>query len=99
MNKLRVPALNIEHYVDRLGAFVTIVLGEMVASILYKVNLSSGLSPEFGRSIVSLIAAFGLNWIYFDSDSCQHFLHALRRHWFTSITFIKWVLFIQEDLY
>jgi len=31
--------------------------------------------------------AFNLNWIYFDSQACKSFVHALRRHWFTSFLF------------
>ena len=31
--------------------------------------------------------AFNLNWMYFDSQACKHFVHALRRHWFTSYLF------------
>lgn len=31
--------------------------------------------------------AFNLNWMYFDSQACKHFVHALRRHWFTSFLF------------
>jgi hypothetical protein len=38
------PAINIEHHVDRLGAFVTIVLGEMVVNIFFHTSLASGLN-------------------------------------------------------
>jgi len=38
------PAINIEHHVDRLGAFVTIVLGEMVVSVFYHTSRASGLN-------------------------------------------------------
>lgn len=31
--------------------------------------------------------AFNLNWMYFDSQACKHFVHALRRHWMTSFLF------------
>lgn len=31
--------------------------------------------------------AFNLNWMYFDSQACKHFVHALRRHWVTSFLF------------
>jgi low temperature requirement protein LtrA len=36
-------AINIEHHVERLGAFVTIVLGEMVVNVLFKSTNASGL--------------------------------------------------------
>jgi hypothetical protein len=28
-----------------------------------------------------------LNWIYFDSEACRKFVHAIRRHWFTGFMF------------
>lgn len=31
--------------------------------------------------------AFNLNWMYFDSQACKTFVHALRRHWLTSFLF------------
>lgn len=31
--------------------------------------------------------AFNLNWMYFDSQACKTFVHALRRHWVTSFLF------------
>lgn len=40
----RVPAYNIEHHNERLGAFVTIVLGEMVANVFYKSTFASGVN-------------------------------------------------------
>jgi hypothetical protein len=42
--KYRIPAYNIEHHVERLGAFVTIVLGEMVVNIFFNASLASGLN-------------------------------------------------------
>jgi hypothetical protein len=50
------PAVNIEHHVDRLGAFVTIVLGEMVVNIFFHTNLASGLSEY-----VSFVVPVSLN--------------------------------------
>lgn len=31
--------------------------------------------------------AFNLNWIYFGSQACKHFIHAIRRHWFSGFLF------------
>jgi low temperature requirement protein LtrA len=42
--KYRIPAINIEHHVERLNAFVTIVIGEMVANIFFRTALASGLN-------------------------------------------------------
>jgi low temperature requirement protein LtrA len=96
-------AINIEHHVERLGAFVTIVLGEMVVNVLYKSANATGLNAyvvhlvvitsilqldpsESGRALLGLMIAFNLNWIYFEKNFL-HFVHALRRHWFTSFLF------------
>lgn len=38
-------AINIEHHVERLGAFVTIMLGEMVVNIFFTSTSASGLNP------------------------------------------------------
>jgi hypothetical protein len=40
----RLPAINIEHHVERLGAFVTIVLGEMVVNVFYHTSRATGLN-------------------------------------------------------
>ncbi|KAJ7481610.1 hypothetical protein FB451DRAFT_1394255 [Mycena latifolia] len=85
--KYRFPAINIEHHVERLGAFVTVVLGEMVVSVFFKTSGTVGLNLESGRALLGLMIAFNLNWMYFGSHACQHFIHAIRRHWFTGFVF------------
>jgi hypothetical protein len=40
----RLPVYNIEHHNERLGAFVTIVLGEMVANVFYRSTFASGVN-------------------------------------------------------
>ncbi|KAJ7628558.1 hypothetical protein FB45DRAFT_794405 [Roridomyces roridus] len=79
----RIPAINIEHLVERLGAFVTIMLGEIVVSVFFVATSPAGLGRESGRALLSLMLAFNYNWMYFDSPACRHFMHAIRRHWFT----------------
>ncbi|KAJ7747949.1 hypothetical protein DFH07DRAFT_574338 [Mycena maculata] len=83
----RFPAINIEHHVERLGAFVTIVLGEMVVGVFFAAAGPVGLNMESGRSLLGLMIAFNLNWMYFDSQACKHFIHAIRRHWFAGFLF------------
>ncbi|KAJ7846352.1 hypothetical protein B0H14DRAFT_2772436 [Mycena olivaceomarginata] len=83
----RIPAINIEHHVERLGAFVTLVLGEMVVNVFFKSSTSVGLNMESGRAILGLMIAFNLNWMYFGSQACKHFVHAIRRHWFAGFLF------------
>ncbi|KAJ6588444.1 hypothetical protein B0H19DRAFT_1099342 [Mycena capillaripes] len=84
---MRLPAINIEHHVERLGAFVTIVLGEMVVSVFFTSSGRVGLNMESGRAILGLMIAFNLNWMYFGSQACKHFIHAIRRHWFSGFLF------------
>ncbi|BGP15890.1 hypothetical protein JCM10213_003681 [Rhodosporidiobolus nylandii] len=45
----------------------------------------AGIHLEYLRCILGLILAYCLNWTYADSDGSRTFLHALRRHWFTSV--------------
>ncbi|KAJ6511361.1 hypothetical protein C8R47DRAFT_1296231 [Mycena vitilis] len=73
---LRVPAINIEHHVERLGACVFFTSSGRV-----------GLNMESGRAILGLMIAFNLNWMYFGSQACKHFIHAIRRHWMTGFLF------------
>lgn len=42
---------------------------------------------ESGRALLGLMIAFNLNWMYFGSQACKHFVHAIRRHWFTGFLF------------
>ncbi|KAJ7094011.1 hypothetical protein B0H15DRAFT_1020655 [Mycena belliarum] len=84
---IRFPAINIEHHVERLGAFVTVCLGEMVVSVFFTTSGTVGLNLESGRALLGLMIAFNLNWIYFGSQACKHFIHAIRRHWFTGFLF------------
>ncbi|KAF7292874.1 hypothetical protein MIND_01186400 [Mycena indigotica] len=84
---LRIPAINIEHQIERLGAFVTVVLGEMVMSVFFSSSGHVGLNMESGRAMLSLMLAFNLNWLYFDSALTKHFVHAIRRHWISGYFF------------
>ncbi|KAJ7031649.1 bacterial low temperature requirement A protein-domain-containing protein [Mycena alexandri] len=85
--KYRFPATNIEHHVERLQAFVTIVLGEMVVNVFFKTSGPVGLNMESGRAFLSLMIAFNFNWIYFGSHASKHFIHAIRRSWFAGFLF------------
>lgn len=61
--KFRV-ALNIEHWVERMGLWIIIVLGEIIVSILW-----SSTSPSFSflyvDTILSLVVAVSIEWLYF----------------------------------
>ncbi|KAK4704700.1 hypothetical protein P7C70_g1511, partial [Phenoliferia sp. Uapishka_3] len=79
-----IPAINIEHLIERNGALVTIVLGESVISTLYVATRGSlGASQTFGRASLGLIITFVYNAVYFDSALSRRYTHASRRHWFS----------------
>ncbi|KAG8903990.1 hypothetical protein FRC00_014337, partial [Tulasnella sp. 408] len=72
--------MNIEHKTERTGAFVSLVFGYSVVSLLYQNSASFGMNAFFGKAILSLIQAYCFNWIYFDVDGSFHHVHAIRRH-------------------
>ncbi|KAG9037938.1 hypothetical protein FRB95_003331 [Tulasnella sp. JGI-2019a] len=74
------PAINIEHKTERVGAFVTLVFGYSVVALLYQNQATFGLNAFFGKAALGLIQAFCFNWIYFDVDASHLHLHAIRRH-------------------
>ncbi|CAG8510157.1 9436_t:CDS:10, partial [Ambispora gerdemannii] len=80
------PALNIEHWSERLGIFIIICIGEMVFAIIHE---SWNVKPDWilGKSIMGLLLAYNLHWIYFDVDASRQFQHALRRHVITGLSF------------
>ncbi|KAG9036713.1 hypothetical protein FRB95_008044 [Tulasnella sp. JGI-2019a] len=92
-----VPALNIEHSMERTGLFVILVIGESIINVTFAPLAGSsqyGPHPEYWRALMGLSISSSLCWIYFDADSSRVFIHALRRHWFTSISYthIHWPL-------
>ena len=78
------PAINIEHRTERNNAFVGLVFGYSVLTILYQNRSSTGINAFFGKGILGLIQAFAFNWIYFEIDHYNLHVHAIRRHWFSS---------------
>ncbi|CAG8487368.1 7485_t:CDS:10 [Ambispora leptoticha] len=80
------PALNIEHWSERCGVFIIICIGEIVFAIIQE---SWNAKPDWilGKSILGLLLAYDLHWIYFDVDASQRFQHALRRHVITGVLF------------
>lgn len=78
------PAINIEHRTERNNAFVGLVFGYSVLTILYQNRSSTGINAFFGKGIMGLVQAFAFNWIYFEIDHSNLHVHAVRRHWFSS---------------
>lgn len=74
------PAMNIEHKVERTNAFVTLVFGYSVVSIIYQSAAPFGLNAFYGKAALGLIQAFCFNWIYFELDGDDIFNHAIRRN-------------------
>ncbi|OXG80481.1 hypothetical protein C345_05169 [Cryptococcus neoformans A2-102-5] len=92
----KIPVTNIEHAVERLGAFVVIVLGEMVMNLVYTaVKGEIGVSHQFGKAALGLMVAWAINYLYMlPSEPNAEYEHALRHSWFSGIcfTFFHWPL-------
>ncbi|KAF1982184.1 hypothetical protein K402DRAFT_363361 [Aulographum hederae CBS 113979] len=82
------PALNIEHKIERTGAFVTLVFGSSILSLLYQSKAEFGINAFFGKAALSLIQAFTFNWLYFEIDSFNLHTHAIRRHYASSFIWL-----------
>ncbi|RSH88423.1 uncharacterized protein EHS24_000968 [Apiotrichum porosum] len=92
----RIPAINIEHSIERSGAFVVIVLGELVMNLLYTATKGEfGASPMFGKAALGLLVAWALNYLYMTPvEGPYPYEHAVRRSWFTGMmwSFLHWPL-------
>ncbi|GFZ51669.1 hypothetical protein JCM24511_09437, partial [Saitozyma sp. JCM 24511] len=61
----RIPAMNIEHAIERSSAFVVIVLGELVMNLLYTATAADlGVSLKFGKAALGLMVAWAMNYLY-----------------------------------
>jgi low temperature requirement protein LtrA len=83
------PAVNIEHRVERNNAFVTLVFGYSVLTIIFQSHASFGINAFLGKAILGLVQAFAFNWIYFEIDQGNIHMHAIRRHWFSGSTWLS----------
>ncbi|KAH0594232.1 hypothetical protein MHUMG1_08071 [Metarhizium humberi] len=72
------PAMNIEHKVERMNAFVSLVLGYSVVGILFQSNGGYNVNAFLGKAVLGLMQAFFFNWIYFDVDASTINVHAIR---------------------
>ena len=77
------PGANIEHKIERTGAFVTLVFGYSVVALLYENKVAFGINAYFGKAVLGLVQAFAFNWLYFEIDSFNLHTHAIRRHIFS----------------
>ncbi|KAM3427316.1 hypothetical protein NHJ13734_009025 [Beauveria thailandica] len=72
------PAMNIEHKVERMNAFVSLVLGYSVVGILFQSNGGYTINAILGKATLGLVQAFLFNMIYFDLDGSTVDVHAIR---------------------
>ncbi|MCO5588070.1 hypothetical protein L7F22_042025 [Adiantum nelumboides] len=87
-HKTYIPAYSLPHMMERTTLFVILVIGETVMNGTFVAGPGEyGPRAEFWRAALSITIAFMLMWIYFDVDSSRTFVHGLKRHWFTSITY------------
>ncbi|KAK5951171.1 hypothetical protein OHC33_007924 [Knufia fluminis] len=83
-----VPAINIEHRVERTSAFTTLVFGYSILKSLYQSHAHVGVNAFLGKGILVVIQAFVIMWLYFDIDAWAIHVHAIRRHWMSSSIWI-----------
>lgn len=79
-----VPAINIEHKTERTNAFVSLVIGYGVLSLLYQAS-GYGVNAFLGKAVLGLVQAFVFNWIYFEVDGDNIHVHAIRRKAWTAM--------------
>ena len=83
------PAVNIEHRVERNNAFVTLVFGYSVLTIIFQNHARFGMNDFLGKAILGLVQAFAFNWIYFEIDQYNVHVHAIRRARLSGTTWIS----------
>ncbi|KIM26590.1 hypothetical protein M408DRAFT_16895 [Serendipita vermifera MAFF 305830] len=90
-HKFFIPALEIGHVIEKTTAFFVLVSGEILMAVAYIAEDQEEIGPhgEYARSSLGVILTFLLCWVYFDADSCKVFVHAIRRHWFSSIAWTQ----------
>lgn len=72
-------AVNIEHEVERIGAFYIIALGEFLYGIVATAPTGSGFTHNLARAVMTLIIAYCFLWFYFNGEGSEKAVHAIRR--------------------
>ena len=62
------PAMNIEHRTERTNAFVSLVFGYSVLTILFQSRARIGVNAFLGKGLLGLVQAFAFQWLYFEID-------------------------------
>ncbi|ODV98188.1 hypothetical protein PACTADRAFT_185383 [Pachysolen tannophilus NRRL Y-2460] len=81
-------ALNIEHEVERFGAFYTIAIGEFLYGIVTAHITGSGINDKMWKAILVLIIGYIFMFLYFNGEGSVIAVHALRRNVNTSFAWI-----------
>ena len=84
-----IPGNNIEHRIERTNAFVSLVFGYSVVSLLYQSSVPFGINGFFGKAVLGLIQAFSFNWLYFELDTFNMRVHAIRRHFISAFVWLS----------
>lgn len=82
------PAINIEHKSERFKQFVTLVIGSQILSMTYQNHQAFGLNVFFAKAFLGLLQGYALNWTYFEVDSRNIEVHAIRRHVLSSLLWL-----------
>lgn len=82
------PAINIEHKSERFKQFVTLVIGSQILSMTYQNAQAFGLNVFFAKAFLGLLQGYALNWTYFEVDSKNIQVHAIRRHVLSSLLWL-----------
>lgn len=80
-------AVDIAHEIDRMAAFLIIVLGEFVYSVIVGNPAGTGVTAGYGKAVATLVIAFTLNWIYVSGDGSIEATHPIRRSAWTAFAF------------
>lgn len=83
------PAMNIEHRVERTSAFTSLVFGYSILKSLFQSHAHIGINAFLGKGMLVIIQAFTIMWIYFDIDAWGIHVHAIRRHKVSSIAWVS----------
>ncbi|ODV87797.1 hypothetical protein CANARDRAFT_193621 [[Candida] arabinofermentans NRRL YB-2248] len=84
-------AVNIEHEVERFGAFYVIAIGEFLYNVVatsQKENFGEGLTEKVGRAIMLMLIAFLMLYFYFNGDGSARAIHPLRRSGWTAAAYM-----------
>jgi len=65
------------------------VFGYSVVSLLYQNKAEFGVNAFLGKAVLGLVQAFCFNWIYFEIDGSNLYVHAIRRHVGTSLIWLS----------